>query len=206
MKKSISILIGLLSVSYISSAAPVPVPESASETRQSRHGYIMEPPSRAFLCSASGGSLNKGCGAVQYEPQSVEGPKGFPQSGPLDGAIASGGNPNFSPLNEQSSTRWYHVPVSSGKNTFNWKLTAAHSTTSWRFFITKQNWDPNKPLSRTDFDLTPFCERFDNGAVPTSSVNIDCVVPKRTGYNVILAVWDIADTGNAFYQVIDVKL
>lgn len=28
----------------------------------------------------------------------------------------------------------------------------------------------------------------------------------RNGYHLILAVWEIADTGNAFYQVIDVNL
>ncbi|WP_336845300.1 lytic polysaccharide monooxygenase [Providencia rettgeri] len=49
-----------------------------------------------------GKNLNKGCGPVQYEPQSVKGPKGFPEMGPKNGEIASGGNPNFSQLNEQS--------------------------------------------------------------------------------------------------------
>ena len=28
----------------------------------------------------------------------------------------------------------------------------------------------------------------------------------RSGYHVILAVWDVADTANAFYNVIDVNL
>ncbi|CAK8743194.1 GlcNAc-binding protein A [Sodalis praecaptivus] len=30
------------------------------------------------------------------------------------------------------------------------------------------------------------------------------MLPQRSGYHVILAVWEVADTGNAFYQVIDV--
>ena len=171
-----------------------------------RHGFIDSPPSRAFLCSGSGGNLNKSCGPVQYEPQSVEGLKGFPERGPADGEIASGGNATFNALNEQTSTRWYKYPMNSGENIFSWTLTAAHSTTSWRFFITKQNWDPNKPLVRADFDLTPFCEQYDNGRVPASNVRITCNVPDREGYQVILAVWDIADTGNAFYQVIDANM
>ena len=171
-----------------------------------RHGFIDSPPSRAFLCSASGGNLNKSCGKVQYEPQSVEGPKGFPEKGPADGEIASGGNASFNALNEQSSTRWYKYPINSGTNLFSWALTAAHSTTSWRFFITKQNWDQNKPLTRADFDLTPFCEQYDNGKMPASNVRITCNVPDREGYQVILGVWDIADTSNAFYQVIDANM
>ena len=33
-----------------------------------------------------------------------------------------------------------------------------------------------------------------------------CNVPNRSGYQVILAVWDIGDTANAFYNVIDVNM
>ncbi len=31
-------------------------------------------------------------------------------------------------------------------------------------------------------------------------------VPQRTGYQVILGVWSIGDTANAFYQVVDVDM
>lgn len=171
-----------------------------------RHGFVDSPPSRAFLCSSAGGSLNKNCGPVQYEPQSIEGLKGFPAAGPADGKIASGGNPAFNALNAQSPGRWYEFPMDSGPNTFSWTLTAPHRTTSWRFFITKQKWDTYSPLVRADFDLIPFCEQFDNGEIPAKNVKIECNVPDRDGYQVILGVWDIADTGNAFYQVIDVYM
>lgn len=30
-------------------------------------------------------------------------------------------------------------------------------------------------------------------------------LPERSGYHVILGVWEVADTGHAFYQVIDVN-
>lgn len=168
-----------------------------------RHGYVEKPASRAFLCSEQGGRLNKMCGSVQYEPQSIEGIKGFPDGGPSDGHIASGDNPQFDNLNEQSTNRWKKVELESGKQIFTWSLTAPHSTESWRYFITKQDWDPNKPLVRSDFELIPFCERFDTGKTPSDKVSMQCNIPEREGYQVILGVWDIADTGNAFYQVID---
>ncbi len=38
------------------------------------HGYISQPESRNYLCKTGG---NSQCGAVQWEPQSVEGPSGF---------------------------------------------------------------------------------------------------------------------------------
>lgn len=168
-----------------------------------KHGYIDVPPSRAFLCSAEGKNLNKDCGPIQYEPQSIEGIKGFPNDGPADGQIASGGKEVFSALNAQSADRWHKVAMKSGENTFKWTLTAKHSTASWQFFITKPEWDVNKPLTRADFDLTPFCQQDDNGKIPTATVELNCNIPERSGYQVILGVWNIADTNNAFYQVID---
>lgn len=192
-------LIAVASTLFISTA-------SFSDSHSARHGYIDNPPSRAFLCSSMGGDLNKMCGSVQYEPQSVEGTKGFPEGGPKDGEIASGGNVNFQKLNEQSERRWHQVNMHSGKNTLIWSLTAPHKTTSWQFFITKQGWEPNEPLTRNDFDLKPFCEQQDNGRIPAKRVEIECNIPDRTGYQIILGVWTIADTANAFYQVIDANM
>lgn len=183
---------------------------TASEDVTLKHGYIDKPPSRAVLCRTAipnnnNIKFNKNCGSVEHEPQSVEGPQGFPEGGPENGKIASGGNETFSALNEQSADRWHKIAMKSGENTFKWTLTARHSTASWRFFITKQNWDVNKPLTRDDFDLKPFCQRFDNGKMPTATVELNCNIPERSGYQVILGVWDIADTKNAFYQVIDAE-
>ena len=47
------------------------------------HGYVSEPPGRSFLCKLGD---NTGCGAVQWEPQSVEGPtahRASPLAAPL---------------------------------------------------------------------------------------------------------------------------
>ncbi|AYA39130.1 lytic polysaccharide monooxygenase [Xenorhabdus nematophila] len=181
------------------------IPFISSAESNSHHGYIDSPPSRALLCSTRI-SLNKNCGPIMYEPQSVEGPKGFPQGGPPDGKIASAGISQFNQLNEQGANRWHHVTINKGINDFKWTLTARHSTTSWQFFITKPDWDPNKPLTRAQFDLNPFCEHFDNGKQPAQNVSLTCNVPERSGYHVILGVWTISDTNNAFYQVIDVDI
>jgi chitin-binding protein len=58
----------------------------------SGHGYTDLPISRQKLCQ--NGTVTN-CGAIQWEPQSVEGPKGFPASGPADGRICSGNNTRF---------------------------------------------------------------------------------------------------------------
>nr|WP_276425110.1 lytic polysaccharide monooxygenase [Halalkalibacterium halodurans] len=59
-------------------------------------------------------------------------------------------------LDEQSSTRWSKVPLSSGTQTFTWHLTARHATAKWHYYVTKPNWNPNEPLTRDQFELIPF--------------------------------------------------
>ncbi len=165
--------------------------------KASAHGYVDSPKSRAVLCKEG---VNSDCGAVIYEPHSIEGPGNFPEAGVPDGQIASGGGV-FPKLDEQGENRWAKVPMSSGAQTFSWTLTAAHATANWDYYITKENWDPNSPLKRSDLEL--FCSIDDGGKRPDFNVTHDCVVPERTGYHVILAYWEVADTANAFYQVID---
>ncbi|OAB44415.1 lytic polysaccharide monooxygenase [Paenibacillus glacialis] len=165
------------------------------------HGYIDGPASRAALCKSG---QNTNCGSIIYEPQSLEALKGFPNAGPADGQIASAGGA-FPNLDAQTSTRWTKVNISPGPNTFDWKISAAHATTSWKYYITKANWNPDAVLTRNSFDLTPFCSVNYGGKQPPFTYSDTCNVPARTGYQVILAVWEIADTANAFYNVIDVN-
>ncbi|UHA76249.1 lytic polysaccharide monooxygenase [Paenibacillus sp. 481] len=168
----------------------------------SAHGYIESPASRSLQCKQGS---NTNCGRVVFDPHSVEGRGSFPQSGPADGKIAGGGV--FSELDEQSLDRWSKVTINGGTNTFKWHLTAAHATREWKYYITKAGWDPNQPLTRATLDLEPFCYINDGGKRPSNSVSHSCNVPTdRSGYHLILGVWEIADTANAFYQVIDVNL
>ena len=131
------------------------------------HGYLLQPEARGYLCK-TGGNVN--CGAIQWEPQSLEALSGFPEQGPADGVIAAAGLPQFSELNEQTSSRWTKRPIQAGVNTFKWQLTAFHKTRNWRYFITKANWDPNQKLSRASFDLTPFCTIDGGNAAPPALV------------------------------------
>ncbi|WP_254450202.1 lytic polysaccharide monooxygenase [Cohnella herbarum] len=166
--------------------------------RASAHGRLID--GRADLCMSG---QNTDCGPVQYEPWSVEGRGDFPEIGVPDGQIAGGGK--YPPLDAQTMTRWTKTNLSGGPHTFQWKIVANHSTNYWDYYITKPGWDPNKPLARADLEL--FCRYEDNGAIPATDYSNDCFVPNdREGYHVIVAVWDIFDTVNAFYQAMDVNL
>ena len=167
------------------------------------HGYIEVPQSRAYKCKLQ---QNVGCGAIQYEPQSIEQTSGFP-TGPMprDGELASGSIPNFSPLDKQSVNAWGKNEMKPGINQLTWFHTALHKTNNWRYYITKQNWDQNKPLTRDSFESTPFCQVEGHGEAPPERVTHTCNVPQRTGYQVIYGVWEVNDTVNSFHQAVDVN-
>lgn len=166
------------------------------------HGYIESPASRAYMCKLG---QNIDCGTVQYEPQSVEKTSGFPTGAmPPDGQLASAGISQYSQLDRQSLNAWTKNPMTAGPHEFVWYHTAPHKTVNWRYYMTKQNWDPNKPLTREQFESTPFCTVSGNNQAPAARQSMNCNVPERTGYQVIYGVWEIADTTNSFYQAIDV--
>jgi predicted carbohydrate-binding protein with CBM5 and CBM33 domain len=164
------------------------------------HTYVTI--SRGQKCSAG---LNSNCGLIVYEPQSLEAPKGYPNAGPPDGKIASANVPRFIDLDQQSATRWHKTNVQQGSYTFTWQYTARHVSTGYQYFITRTNWNPNAPLTRSQFETAPFCSINSGGALPPMTDSHPCNLPSRSGYHVILAVWTVADTANAFYNVIDVQ-
>ena len=173
-------------------------------TAVSGHGYIVSPFGRAYGCRTK---ANTGCGGVQYEPQSVEGPDRFPETGPADGKIASaGGSTRWQQLNAVGASRWAKANLESGWNTFEWAFTAPHSTRDFRYWITKEGWNPEAPLTRAQFESGPFCTVNLNNAKANTNPAHECYVPARSGYQVILGVWDVADTGASFYNVIDVNM
>lgn len=167
------------------------------------HGWITSPPSRAALCAEG---VIQDCGAIQWEPQSVEGPGGFPEAGPQDGELCSGGNGRFAELDDPRGGDWPAENVNAGGTySFSWNLTARHSTADFRYYITQNGWDPSQPLSRSDLDLTPIASVDYDGEQPGSTVTHDVTLPSgKDGRHLVFAVWEVADTANAFYQCTDV--
>ncbi|MFI5909362.1 lytic polysaccharide monooxygenase [Dactylosporangium sp. NPDC051541] len=143
----------------------------------SAHGYVSSPPSRQALC-AQGKVAD--CGAIQYEPQSVEGPKGLKS--------CDGGNTRFAVLNDDSRN-WPATSVGSSV-TFNWVLTARHATSTWEYYI------GSKQIASFN----------DGGKQPNATVSHQVNLSGFTGRQKVLAVWNIADTVNAFYSCVDLQI
>ncbi|MEU0561670.1 lytic polysaccharide monooxygenase [Dactylosporangium sp. NPDC006015] len=146
-----------------------------SATPASAHGWVTSPPSRQDQC-ATGVVAN--CGSIQYEPQSVEAPKGSRN--------CSGGS-SYTVL-DQDNKGWRVTNISSSQ-TFTWRNTAMHRTLNWQYYV-----DGN--LHQT----------FTNGnAQPPQIVNHN-VTGLPSGRHKILAVWNIYDTAMAFYSCVDVNV
>ncbi|AGJ55136.1 lytic polysaccharide monooxygenase [Streptomyces sp. NPDC053741] len=170
----------------------------------SSHGYTDSPISRQKLC-ANGTVAN--CGNIQWEPQSVEGPKGFPAAGPADGKICSGGNSQFAQLDDPRGGAWPATKVTAGQGySFRWQFTARHSTSDFRYYITKNGWDSTKPLTRAALESQPFMTvPYGNQQPPATLTHQGSMPTQKTGKHIVLAVWNVADTTNAFYACSDVQ-
>ncbi|MFG2608344.1 lytic polysaccharide monooxygenase [Streptomyces sp. NPDC048514] len=172
----------------------------------SGHGYTDLPISRQKLCQ--NGTVTN-CGSIQWEPQSVEGPKGFPAAGPADGQICNAGLSQFAQLSSPktpSGAAWPTTRVTGGQSyTFRWQFTAMHATTDFKYYVTKPGWNQNHNLARSDLNLTPFLTVPYNGQRPPATLSHSGTLPSGlSGHHVVVAVWTIADTANAFYACSDV--
>lgn len=141
------------------------------------HGYVSWPPSRQALCAQ--GQVPD-CGQIKYEPQSVEGPKGL--------RSCHAGIAHFAVLNDDSRG-WPATPVGSSV-TFTWTNTARHATSNWEYFI----------------GSTRVAVFNGGGQQPGATVSHTVNLGAWSGRQKVLAVWNIADTANAFYSCVDLQI
>ncbi|MFG2244032.1 lytic polysaccharide monooxygenase [Spirillospora sp. NPDC048823] len=141
------------------------------------HGYISSPPSRQALCAA--GAVPD-CGPIQFEPQSVEGPKGLRN--------CHGGLSQFAVLSDESRN-WPAKSVG-GTVSFSWTLTARHRTSTWEYFV----------------GGTRVAVFDDGNQIPNSVVTHQVDLSDFPGRQTVLAVWNIGDTPMAFYNCVDLDI
>lgn len=142
----------------------------------SAHGYVSAPPSRQAMCAQG----RVACGQIKYEPQSVEGPKGL--------RSCSGGNSVFAEL-DNDGKGWPATTVSSPL-TLTWTNTARHATANWEYYI-----------GGTRVGVVS-----GNNQQPPATVTHTIGLGGFTGRQKLLAIWNIADTANAFYACIDIQI
>lgn len=177
------------------------------------HGSMTDPVSRVSACYAEGpesprSAACKAAVAVSgaqafYDWNAVNVANAAGKSKEIipDGKLCSGGNDKYKGL-DLPRADWPATKLSAGSHTFHYKGTAPHKG-SFELYITKDGYDPSKPLKWSDLEATPFVKVTDPPMQGGDYV-FDGKVPARSGRHLIYSIWQRSDSPEAFYTCSDV--
>lgn len=110
-------------------------------------------------------------------------------------------------LHEPGSHWTKHDVMSGGKLTVTWNNKNKQYVNRWSYFITRNDWGPERPLSREQFEETPFYTaepvKVEGGCSDNQLTVHELSLPERKGYHVMFAAMEDADGRYTHYQVID---
>lgn len=177
------------------------------------HGSMTDPVSRVAACYAEGPESPKSaaCKAAVaasgtqafYDWNAVNIANAAGQSKKLipDGQLCSAGNAKYKGL-DLPRADWPASPMTAGAHTFRYKGTAPHRG-SFELYVTKDGYDPTKPLKWSDLEPAPFAKATDPG-MQNGDYVFSGTVPKKTGRHLIYSIWQRSDSPEAFYTCSDV--
>ncbi|MCX4991974.1 lytic polysaccharide monooxygenase [Streptomyces sp. NBC_00568] len=119
-----------------------------------------------------------------------------------DGKMCSANNDEFKGL-DLARSDWPATSVSSGSYTFKYRVTAPHKGT-FKVYITKAGYDPSQPLAWDDLDLAHPVATVTDPAASGGFYTFSGTLPKRSGKQLLYAVWQRSDSPEAFYSCSDV--
>ncbi|MEU7339698.1 lytic polysaccharide monooxygenase [Streptomyces sp. NPDC007074] len=180
----------------------------------SAHGSMGGPVSRVFQCYAEGpesprsaackAAVATGGTQALYDWNGIRigDANGAHQRRIPDGKLCSAGDDEFKGL-DLTRADWPATAVSAGAYTFRYRVTAPHKGT-FDVYLTKEGYDPSKPLAWGDLDLAhPVATKTDPAAV-NGYYTFSGTLPKRSGKQLLYAVWQRSDSPEAFYSCSDV--
>ncbi|MEU8956767.1 lytic polysaccharide monooxygenase [Streptomyces sp. NPDC048518] len=177
------------------------------------HGSMTDPVSRVSACFQEGPESPKSAAckaAVQasgvqafYDWNAVNIANAAGKSKEIipDGKLCSAGNDKYKGL-DLPRADWPSSKLSAGNHTFRYKGTAPHKG-SFELYITKESYDPSKPLKWSDLEEKPFVDVADP-KMENGDYVFDGKIPARQGRHLIYSVWQRSDSPEAFYTCSDV--
>ncbi|MFI6049581.1 lytic polysaccharide monooxygenase [Streptomyces violascens] len=199
--------LGVLGVSSLTLLTLTSTPASA-------HGAMFNPVSRIAACYAEGPEhpVSQVCKDLVadsgtqplYDWNEVNIANANGQSRQLipDGKLCSANRDKYRAL-DWARTDWPSTSVAAGQFDFKFRVTAAHSGTM-TVYITKQGFDPTKPLKWSDLDDTPVATYQSSRTATDGYYNFTGTLPARTGRHIVYKVWQRDDSPEAFYSCSDV--
>ncbi|MGW5421057.1 lytic polysaccharide monooxygenase auxiliary activity family 9 protein [Streptomyces sp. NPDC003943] len=177
------------------------------------HGSMTDPVSRVAACYAEGPESPKSdaCRAAvaasgtqafyDWNGVNIGNAAGRHRELIPDGKLCSAGNDKYRGL-DLARPDWPATRLASGAHTFRYKGTAPHKG-SFELYVTKDGYDPSKPLKWSDLEAEPFATvtdpRMENGDYVFTGT-----VPKKSGRHLIYSIWQRSDSPEAFYTCSDV--
>ncbi|EGX57041.1 chitin-binding protein [Streptomyces zinciresistens K42] len=120
-----------------------------------------------------------------------------------DGRLCSANNEAFKGL-DLARTDWPTTAVGSGRYTFRYRVTAPHRGT-FKVYITKQGYDPAKPLAWSDLDMAnPVATAPTDPKGKDGYYVFSGSLPQRSGKQMLYGIWQRSDSPEAFYTCSDV--
>ncbi|MFI7150241.1 lytic polysaccharide monooxygenase [Nonomuraea sp. NPDC050022] len=178
------------------------------------HGTMNNPPSRTLVCynenpeSPKSAACKKAVelGGTQplYDWNEVNLANAAGRHRELipDGKLCSAGRDKYRGF-DQARADWPATSMSSGAAfTFRYRSTAPHKG-SFELYVTKDGYDPSKPLKWSDLESKPFLTQRDP-ALTDGAYNLQGKLPAKQGRHLIYSIWQRSDSPEAFYSCSDV--
>ncbi|MFB6807558.1 lytic polysaccharide monooxygenase [Streptomyces sp. NPDC056387] len=201
-------------VTRIAAAALAPLAVAAyAAAPAAAHGSMTDPVSRVAACYAEGPESPKSaaCKAAvaasgtqafyDWNAVNIANAAGNHRSLIPNGQLCSAGNDKYRGL-DLARADWPASPMTAGEHTFRYKGTAPHKG-SFELYVTKDGYDPSKPLKWSDLEPAPFAKVTDP-AMRNGDYVFSGSVPEKSGRHLIYSIWQRSDSPEAFYTCSDV--
>ncbi|WP_151475667.1 lytic polysaccharide monooxygenase [Streptomyces albicerus] len=175
------------------------------------HGAPTDPVSRVVACSPSGGqqAQSAACraavasGVAAFDNLRLAGVNGRDRQVVPDGKLCSGGLAAYQGL-DLARADWPATRMTAGADmTLTYRSTIPHTGT-FKLYLTKDGYDPTKPLTWSDLPSQPFATATDPALV-NGAYRIRAKLPSdRTGRHLLYTIWQNSSTPDTYYSCSDV--
>ncbi|MGP3685030.1 lytic polysaccharide monooxygenase [Streptomyces sp. IBSNAI002] len=203
-----------VTLTRIASAALAPLAVAAyAAAPAAAHGSMTDPVSRVATCYAEGpeSPRSAACKAAvaasgaqafyDWNAVNIANAAGNHRALIPNGQLCSAGNDKYQGL-DLARADWPASPMTAGAHTFRYKGTAPHKG-SFELYVTKDGYDPAKPLAWSDLEPAPFAKVTDPG-MQNGDYVFSGTVPGKSGRHLIYGIWQRSDSPEAFYTCSDV--
>jgi predicted carbohydrate-binding protein with CBM5 and CBM33 domain len=175
------------------------------------HGAPTDPVSRVVACSPDGGQQARSAacraaassGIAAFDNLRLANVNGRDRQVVPDGKLCSGGIAAYRGL-DLARADWPSTKLTGGADmTLTYRSTIPH-TGSFKLFLTKEGYDPTKPLTWSDLPSQPFATATDPALV-NGAYRIKAKLPSdRTGRHLLYTIWQNTSTPDTYYSCSDV--